>query len=240
MTRSKSEGCSVVEEMFVSRLEADIPEFKHLKEKSPESMFHSIYACVFAGVTPCSKASHIFTVQFAARRKKPLGHGASLSISYLKVRSLSVLFLFSIPPPPIARLLLTMSFSTDFFKQTTRSEGGGPNGLRRRRHLRTHRRDIRFLYGPLLETVLDWKMYSHAKKEAANAPNHVVIRDNTLSCIFMPERICVRKIGALPVNSWLHNKNCRIERKQTEPLRYQNNMKLYLSSFAKFSTIVNE
>lgn len=39
MTRSTSEGRSVVEEMFVSRLDANIPEFKHLKEKSPESRF---------------------------------------------------------------------------------------------------------------------------------------------------------------------------------------------------------
>lgn len=74
-----------------------------------------------------------------------------------------------------------MLFSTDFSKQTTRSEGGGPDGLRRRRHLRTHRRDIRFSYGPLLESVFDWKIYSDAKKEAANAPSHVI-------CIFMPEK----------------------------------------------------
>ncbi|XP_034078568.1 phosphoinositide 3-kinase regulatory subunit 6-like [Gymnodraco acuticeps] len=33
ITRSSSEGQSVVEEMFVSHLEADIPEFRHLKEK---------------------------------------------------------------------------------------------------------------------------------------------------------------------------------------------------------------
>lgn len=61
------------------------------------SLYLRLRACA---VTPCSKASHIFTVQFAARRKKSSGHGASLSISYLKVRSLPVLFLFSIPPPP--------------------------------------------------------------------------------------------------------------------------------------------
>lgn len=35
------------------------------------------------------------------------------------------------------------------------------------------------------ETVFDWKIYSDAKKEAANAPSRVV---NTLICIFMPER----------------------------------------------------
>ncbi|KAK1878315.1 Phosphoinositide 3-kinase regulatory subunit 5 [Dissostichus eleginoides] len=33
ITRSSSEGQSVVEEVFVSHLEADIPEFRHLKEK---------------------------------------------------------------------------------------------------------------------------------------------------------------------------------------------------------------
>lgn len=117
MTRSKPEGCPVVEEMFVSRLEADIPEFKHLKGKSPERMFHSVYACVFYAVTPCSKARHIFTVQFATRRKKSLGQGASLSISYLKVRSLSVLFLFSILPPERGFFLLCYSQQTSLSKR---------------------------------------------------------------------------------------------------------------------------
>lgn len=51
MSRATSEGRSVVEEMFVSRLDADIPDFKHLKEKSAESRFLSIYTCVFVQCT---------------------------------------------------------------------------------------------------------------------------------------------------------------------------------------------
>ncbi|KAI3360150.1 hypothetical protein L3Q82_014469 [Scortum barcoo] len=45
MTRTSCDVTSVVEEVFVSHLEADIPEFRHLKEKF-SSMFLNLFQCV--------------------------------------------------------------------------------------------------------------------------------------------------------------------------------------------------
>lgn len=61
--------------------------------KNPQKVGFSLFTLACLCSTPCRKASPIFfTVQFAARGKKPLGHGASLSISYTRVRPSSVLF----------------------------------------------------------------------------------------------------------------------------------------------------
>ncbi|XP_070703515.1 phosphoinositide 3-kinase regulatory subunit 6 [Pempheris klunzingeri] len=60
MTRSSCDVCSVVEEVFVSHLEADIPQFRHLKDN--------------------------FSKEPPARRKKATveGFGAVISVSYTK------------------------------------------------------------------------------------------------------------------------------------------------------------
>lgn len=62
-------------------------------KKNPQKVGFSLFTLACFCSTPCHKASPIFfTVQFAARGKKPSGHGASLSISYARVRPSSVLF----------------------------------------------------------------------------------------------------------------------------------------------------
>ncbi|XP_029294038.1 phosphoinositide 3-kinase regulatory subunit 6 isoform X2 [Cottoperca gobio] len=95
MTRPSSDACPEVEEVFVSHLEADIPEFRHLKENVSHRSFHrpkKPTAVVFGAVISVSFTKISLSRRELAKEDAPMTYGVVITSGedHLTVRFKSV------------------------------------------------------------------------------------------------------------------------------------------------------